>query len=101
MPIAKRRSITVDQFVEDSINLFRASAAMNGLTFDFTTLINTFAEFGIRKARENTKDPLLEETLSKYASYDELREHGIVDEWVDFQEYKKYKEAKKAKTQSA
>lgn len=101
MPVAKRRSITVDQFVEESINAFRAGAVMAGLSYDFTTLINAFAEYGVRKVRENTQDPLFREVFSRYASYDELQEHGIVDEWINFQEYKKLKETQRAKAQSA
>lgn len=101
MPVAKRRSITVNQYVEQSINAFRAGAVMVGLSYDFTTLINAFAEYGVRKARENTEDPLFKEVFSKYASYDELQEHGIVDEWINFQEYKKFKETQRAKAQSA
>lgn len=101
MPIAKRRSITVDEYVEKSINAFRAGAVITGLSYDFTTLINAFAEYGVRKVQENVEDPLFREVFSKYASYDELQEYGIVDEWINFQEYKKYKETQKGKTQTA
>lgn len=101
MPPSKRRSITVDQYVEETINAFRAGAIVVGLAYDFTTVINAFAEYGLRKAQENAEDPLFKEVVSRYANYDELKEHGIVDEWVNFQEYKKYKETRKAKAQSA
>jgi hypothetical protein len=101
LPPSKRRSITVDQYVEETINAFRAGAIVVGLDYDFTTVINAFAEYGLRKAMENAEDPLFKEVVSRYANYDELKEHGIVDEWINFQEYKKYKENKRVKTQSA
>ncbi len=98
MPVAKRRSVTMDTFVESSINTFRAGAMLKGLNYDFTTLINAFAEYGLLKARENTNDLMLVQVLQKYLDYDELREHGLVDEWKDFQEFKDFKQKQKNKS---
>lgn len=91
MPVVRRRTVSIDQFVEETINAFRAGAVIKGLNYDFTTLINTFAEFGIRKVIENSNDPKFKEVLSKYLNYDEIQEFGLVDEWKDFQEFKEFK----------
>lgn len=91
MPVVRRRSVSIDKFVEETINSFRAGAVVRGLDWDFTTLINAFAEFGLRKAMENTDDPKFKEVLSKYLTYDELQGAGLVDEWKDFQEFREFK----------
>ena len=95
MPIARRRSVSIDEFVEENISVLRASAIIKGLTYDFTTLINAFAEYGLRKALENPADALFKGVLSKYLNYDELQECGLMDEWKDFQEFKEFKRKQK------
>jgi hypothetical protein len=94
MPVSRRRSVSIDQFVESSINSFRAGAITHGYDCDFTTMINAFAEYGLRKAQENRSDPILTQVFKKYFDYDELKEYGLVDEWKDLQEFKEFRRKK-------
>lgn len=99
MPIAKRRSVTIDQFVWDAINDLRAVAIKSGFDLNFTTALNLMAEYGIIKMQESLDkedtDPKLLQVADRYLNYSELREHGILDDWKDFQEFREWKETRK------
>ena len=88
MPVTKRRTISLDAFVEQNINKFRANALINNVELDFTLMINLFAEYGIRKIEELPNDPLMLEVATKYVQYSELQESGIIDTWKDKQDVK-------------
>lgn len=99
MPIAKRRSISVDKFVDDAVNDLRASAIRRGLDVNYTTAFNMFAEYGILKMKEMTTSPdaLFIQVFNKYWNYDEMKEYGLWDEWTSFQEYKEWKQKQQEK----
>lgn len=98
MPIARRRSVTIDKFVWEAINDLRASGLKSGYDFDFTTVLNLVAEYGIvkmleRPTAEEKLDPKLFEVFEKYSNYSELRESGLLDDWKDLQEFKEWKQS--------
>lgn len=96
LPVAKRRTVSIDKYVFDSTNALRSIFIANNLEMDFTTALNVFAEIGIRKIREEGIDkPTTVQVLKKYLAYDELKEYAIVDEWKDYMEFKQFKEQKK------
>lgn len=95
IPIARRRSISVDKFVDDALNNFRASAIRRSIEMDYTMVFNAFAEYGILqmlKTSTDTIDPIFIQVFKKYMDYDELKESGLLDEWKDFQEFKEWKQ---------
>lgn len=91
MPIVKRRTITLDEYVDQFINTIRGVSIMQGNEMDYTTMINFFAEYGIRKLLENSNDPLAKEVAKKYTEYDELKEYSFYDSWKDFDELREFK----------
>lgn len=97
----KRRSVSVNKFVDDSIGDFRAAVAMSKKgEVDYTTALNMFAELGIRKfsAAGTHLDPEQFEVCKKYLGYDEPKEcSAFFNEWQDFQEFKEWK-MRRAKT---
>jgi len=102
MPIAKRRSVSVDKFVDDLVDSFRSVALMNKNEMGYTTTLNLFAEFGIKCSRLLGKykelEEMFSEVLGKYSAYDELKEQALLDEWKDWQEYKEWKKNRAEKS---
>jgi hypothetical protein len=98
LPVAKRRSVAIDQTVWDGINDLRASALKSNFEIDFTTALNLLAECGMLKIQENDNsggtDSKVMEIMNKYLDYEELQESGILDDWQNFQEFREWKQNK-------
>ena len=50
---------------------------------DFTSMINAFAEYGIKKRLADPGDPMFQEIIEKYMTDEELQEQAIYDSWSD------------------
>jgi hypothetical protein len=80
-----RRTITVDEFVNKFINTFRGKLLeKKEVEIDFTTAINMFAEVGIKKMMENSKqlekDEAIDYILEKYCMKNKLEILYIIDQ---------------------
>ncbi len=80
-----RRTITVDDTVNQMVNHIRATLLEKNMELDFTTAINLFAEYGIRCFLNSTSERHddLEYVLKKYTDNDNLKMAVIGDQVQD------------------
>jgi hypothetical protein len=80
-----RRSITVDDDINSTINKFRGLLLSSyGQEVDFTTMINAMARVGINRLFGGSATPEEWSLVHRFLySYPELKDEGLTDAWVD------------------
>lgn len=103
MPVAARRSVSIDQFVHENINSWRAALLQQRkIEMDYTTALNIFAEFAIRILQQPLSEQhqnFWNEVTKKYSEYPELHGAAIQDLWQEYEQFMKWKQQQEPKQQ--